>query len=439
MYLGTLLFGLFFLITPEVSTFDIIPDFIGCLLIMRAISNLAIISGEAEEAKKGFAKLLAVSAVKSVLFFPLVTVARTDGAIYLAFTVAFAVLSLMYTLPAFRELYTAIGIQCDNIGEKIKGTRRIYSLTSIFFIIKAALSVFPEIVYIPIMKEDISGGAYYPNGFMKTGVSAIAVVLTLIIGIIWYLIACGYFKRVCKNKALSSYIRMKAAESPVPPEKLITSSISSSFFLLRISFFCSVSVILDGVNIIPDFVPPVLVLFALTRLKKAGIGNLATKITAWISYILGVVSYLSVSLFAGKYDALGNANFALVKSKFTLPAILQLIYNISFAISLIFLFILIRRIVKEHTGNIWESAFGTHNKEEIRRKRRHISLSYIISVLHVLSSLSNGVAYLFHYTSDIYGVLNTLFGFIVAVIANEYLHSVHTSCNEHYLNKPKRA
>ncbi len=433
MYLKTLLFGLFFLITPEVSTFDLLPDFIGCLLIIKAISKLALISEEAEEAKKHFLRLLAVSAVKTVLFFPLLTIGSTDGGIYLAFTAAFAVLTTMFTVPALRELYLALSTVSDRGNKTSVKISGLYIFSMIFFLLKAVMSFFPEIVYIPIFMNGIANSAYIPNAFMKAGVAAISVLITLIVGIAFYIFACIKLSKICKRDSLSDYIFSEAKKIEIPKKSIILSSVSTCFLLIRIMMFCSIAFAIDGVNVIPEFVPPILALFALSRLKKIGLFNLNAKISACISVAFGTAAYISVSIFADEYNPLANANFLLVREYFTFPAVFEMLYHISFAIVLIYITKLISSVVSQHTGSIWETAFRTHNKEEITRKKNHILISKILILFAVLLSLSNGVSYLLLYTSDSYGFINGIAGLVVAIAFNEYLHSVKSSCEEMYL------
>ena len=93
--------GLFFLFNPEVNILDILPDFIGIILIMRGFRPMTSVSATAEESYRNFSRYLAVSAVKAAALIPMISVASSDPSFYMLFTLVFAVLELIFAIPAF--------------------------------------------------------------------------------------------------------------------------------------------------------------------------------------------------------------------------------------------------------------------------------------------------------------------------------------------------
>ena len=49
-----IIIGAFFMINPMIAFIDVIPDFIGCALIVYALHRLSSVSPELEEAEKYF-------------------------------------------------------------------------------------------------------------------------------------------------------------------------------------------------------------------------------------------------------------------------------------------------------------------------------------------------------------------------------------------------
>ena len=64
MGLQYLIIGCFFLLNPYFSIIDIIPDFIGCIFLMKGLSKVSKVSVSFEFAYKQFGLLLAISAVR---------------------------------------------------------------------------------------------------------------------------------------------------------------------------------------------------------------------------------------------------------------------------------------------------------------------------------------------------------------------------------------
>ena len=64
---GTVLVGLLFFCNPYFAAVDVLPDFIGCLLIWLGLSRIAPLHSYARDAQSAFLKLAGVDAIKSLL------------------------------------------------------------------------------------------------------------------------------------------------------------------------------------------------------------------------------------------------------------------------------------------------------------------------------------------------------------------------------------
>ena len=73
---GLVLFGLCFFFNPGFSAVDVLPDFIGCMLIWLGLSRISLISAPMREARGAFLKLAAVDVVKT---FALIIVFRAGS------------------------------------------------------------------------------------------------------------------------------------------------------------------------------------------------------------------------------------------------------------------------------------------------------------------------------------------------------------------------
>ena len=93
--LGLIFAGTVFFALPNFNMFDIMPDFIGAILIMSGLSKLQWIDGNFEDARKGAKYLLWVSVLRLVLCI-FANGGRADYLVPFAFIVC--VLEIMFMM-----------------------------------------------------------------------------------------------------------------------------------------------------------------------------------------------------------------------------------------------------------------------------------------------------------------------------------------------------
>ena len=105
MKIGYMIVGCIFLCNPFIHIVDILPDFIGYLFILKALSELSDLDRNIRNARKHFQSALWVSVVKCALVFGFMIY---DSTWYLILTFSFSVLECMYLIPAFADLFYGI-------------------------------------------------------------------------------------------------------------------------------------------------------------------------------------------------------------------------------------------------------------------------------------------------------------------------------------------
>jgi len=61
-----LLWGLVFIMNPDINIIDILPDFIGCLFIMKGLYNISQIYPQFNDSLENFRKFAIISVLKTV-------------------------------------------------------------------------------------------------------------------------------------------------------------------------------------------------------------------------------------------------------------------------------------------------------------------------------------------------------------------------------------
>lgn len=105
MKIGYMIVGCIFLCNPFINIIDILPDFIGYLFIMKALSELSDLDRNIGTARKKFKAAMWVSLVKAALIFASMIF---DSTWYLILTFTFGLLECMYLIPAFIDLFYGI-------------------------------------------------------------------------------------------------------------------------------------------------------------------------------------------------------------------------------------------------------------------------------------------------------------------------------------------
>lgn len=105
MKIGYMIVGCIFLFNPFINIIDILPDFIGYLFILRALSEISDLERNIRNARARFKAAMWVSVVKCALVFASMIF---DSTWYLILTFSFGILESMYLIPAFIDLFYGI-------------------------------------------------------------------------------------------------------------------------------------------------------------------------------------------------------------------------------------------------------------------------------------------------------------------------------------------
>ena len=89
MRIKYILLGFLFFFLPNFNIVDILPDFIGCLLIIYGLGKISDLSPVLNDAKNAFKNLLYIYIAKFVLMFFVPYFGNTDGGYLLIFSFTF--------------------------------------------------------------------------------------------------------------------------------------------------------------------------------------------------------------------------------------------------------------------------------------------------------------------------------------------------------------
>ena len=133
-----------FLFNPIVSVFDVLPDFIGYFLLMKAFTDASYVFDNADETHQAFKKMGILSLFKllSMIILPF-----TDATMALVFSFTFAILEAMYGIGAFQRLFDTTSFICLRCGEErfVSKSESLKRFTTGFFITRILCSTVPDL------------------------------------------------------------------------------------------------------------------------------------------------------------------------------------------------------------------------------------------------------------------------------------------------------
>ena len=292
MGLHYLIIGCFFLLNPYFSIIDIIPDFIGCIFLMKGLSKASKISVSFEFAHKQFGLLLAVSAVR-LCCIGLITDTKEIWPLIIVLTAGIG--EAFLSIRAFNAIFDGLNATSrspeDALFDRWQEAKQI---TTIFMIAKQALCILPELC---LLSSD-EYGVVTPDGVQSLAnyrmpLILVSMLVGLIVGIAWFIQIRRYFKKIVADKEYQThleelYLHKYTSVSAV----YIADQLKIAVGLLIAAVILSMELVFDGVNYLPHFVGAIFFFVAANKLASlpGGAANPYGKITARMALIYGAVS-----------------------------------------------------------------------------------------------------------------------------------------------------
>ena len=271
-----------FLFNPSISIVDILPDFIGYIILTVALTKLADMNDTFFEVQRKFRFLIVIDAVKILALFWAFSMASGNerNSSLLLWSFVFAVLDMVFLIPALIKLFSGMtelayaheSTYLLGTSKKRKTpTDRIRALSVFFVVFKATVSFLPELTeltssyYWELMINPPKFNLYRYVGALRF----LAMLLILAVGIFWLVRIMSYFGRVGKDKIFMDSLNTAYAEKVLTKKGIfIKRRVSIASVLILAAIVLSFDFRFDGVNVIPDILSVPLFAIALSTLGK---------------------------------------------------------------------------------------------------------------------------------------------------------------------------
>lgn len=251
-----ILAGLVFFFNPCINLVDILPDFIGCILLSAGLYKLADIEDRFATARKTVNYLIPIYIAKFLLSFML-SARWKDG--LLPFTFVYAVGEIILMIILCTSLYGAIEYMANlHDGEKhLSASGNLCKISVIFAVIKNALAFIPEAFVLAKQDADVnlSFNAKPSQTLMeaKPFVVAFFTLIVLVIGVYFLIENIKFFTKLSKDKVFVKNLSDIYSERILENEKLMNRRSFFKFVLLMIiGSVLILDLVVDAVNILPD-------------------------------------------------------------------------------------------------------------------------------------------------------------------------------------------
>ncbi len=451
---GAILVSFIFIFNPNIHLIDLLPDAIGYLLLCLGLSQLADMNDYAQDALKLFRRLFFLQCVKlGSLFWVFVVVNIDDRASsILTFTFVFSMLEILLLIPAYGKLFSSIDYLAQRGGYEIN-TQKVKSFTTFFLISKGVFNVLPELAALAQYKDEnanTSSVFYHVDWFGNIDLlRGFAFIPALIISIIWLIKCIRTIKKIRKDKDFIGYLKDKYVTEILPKTELFLKKSTNFAFLtfslgivLSVDFFIGISTgemtEVYTINLIPDVFSVICVLCGLWGLREYIPKTKKTATVASIIYAAVTTAKECIATeFFKKHTILDLRIDMEANHDYTFVKLAAIIEAISFAAFVFTIILVLREIIKNHTGYapITENASENQNTQD-KVAYIHKTLNTKVNVLllfGVICALFNVLYYFMLPFWDFTWIVNFSVSSVFAIVFVLSLFSISDEIDYKYM------
>ncbi len=383
--------GALFLLNPNLDVVDLVPDALGYLLIVSGLKMLEPVSPSIEEARNRFSMLLRISVIRIVSLPVRMSVGYNEKTFILIFTLAFAVLETMYLLPAFHYLYDGTSYLALRHGQSAAKTKAPRIISGVFAVGRAVLNVLPELKYLPSQQyySEFEGPVVAYERIKLAQLShmllLVNLVFTALLSTVWVIRFRLYLRRLRKDPVFDRSLAAELAEQPRDMGLELLGKMKPAFTLISLAMFAGLDFYADGFNLVPDFLPALLLLAAAFYLYRANeckrsLPTVAS-IYAVLTAALGIYNYI----FASKHYALATLNRPDALRMQFVHTVLASVCSLVFAVLMFMFCMTLVGVTNRHAGLFAEPEFRTTNLKTQRQRLRVRNLIWTCFALTILA------------------------------------------------------
>lgn len=288
---GSILIGIAFLFVPSFGIYDFMPDAIGYALLLIGLSKTAQLNNDLQNSRKYFRYLFFLTLAKLLLIYPLSGL--NDEMTQMLYVFFFAIAETVFLVPSFSNLCEGSYYLSSRAGCSVSD--RAYSdlklVSKIFIFGRAILAVIPELTVLAnnayreeLTVEELNKPTIYDSKYIITFA---CIALSLLIGIVFYILVMRYFIPLIKDKASYSEIKRRYDEEITSNQaKRVYNSVNTASLLFTFASVFMATLYFYGWDILIDVIAAALTTAGFIMLKNV----VNTKKAVILSAVFAVVT-----------------------------------------------------------------------------------------------------------------------------------------------------
>ncbi len=388
MGFGLIIAGLILLVNPVVHVVDILPDFIGFLLIWKGLAKLSYLHSGFSAARDIFLRLVFVELVKAacIVFLP-----RADGSTLILFAFVFGVIELIFFLPAVNHFFDGLyyaGMRYESkavfakkggrngktkeIGSSVKG------FTLGFYILRVVCTILPELTELQMYEHMgvVSATAVDYTRF-KPLFYLILWTVVLVVGVFWC-IKLRYFVKIRREKDFIARLN-EVYERDIAPKTWVFMAKRMKTALALFVFAAVLSLCLDieRINVLPGILSACILSVSAVLIAKDVKGAYAVVPICAVRGILSVVNlYLQQRYYIeDKFDEVAVQFVERAAEQYNRMIKLQGTEYAFAVVSFVFFGIMLIKAMKKHLAET-----GTQNESvQYNKKNRDAEIARFVN------------------------------------------------------------
>ena len=410
MRIGYILAGLLFFVNPNILVVDLLPDFIGAILLLYGLSHAAEIDERIAYTRKTLYLLMYAGLGRFLCTFLIPIIDAKEYTWFLVFAFCFGLIEACLFCRAMFSLDAGLTFLslANNQNEIYKNTGGpALGMTVIFTVVKTVFAILPTLTYLVTDYGTVT--EMQTNWtFVMWMLMAINVLIVTVYGILWY-IRMLKFWRPLRCSTFINTIEDRYQNEYLPNRPLVVyRNMKRAVLLLTVAAIFAVPFRLDGVDVLPDVVTGVAIFFAARLLRKM-YPNVAGHTVLWAvlytvlaclewGYMLWfrMVNYSHMSE-QGFSEVMGFKVFDQIPlfTSFVAYCVLVIVKVLLFLIVILSMRKIFLKMICEHTGSITEVISSTQKTEMVRKSLRRVLLCTImLSIISVLMSAATAILFL---------------------------------------------
>lgn len=387
--------GFVFLVNPCIHIIDILPDFIGFILMCFGIDKLSDLEGRFAAAKKGFIELAVISAVKTA---GLVLLPHIDEIFVILLVFSFGILEAMFFIPAMKNLFEGFRYFGLRSGAVSPGERseRTQSLACVAYCFRIVLAFLPEV---PKLFTNSSSAVIGGAGSVEwTDFTVIfyymASIIVLAVGIPSAFKMWKYISKISRDEVFCEYTAAKFAETVAGDEAFAAQKqMRAVNVVITLSAVFLINIYFDYVNWMPCFISAIFIAVAAAILRRNSKFAYPCMLSAILWAVPSVMSLIKQIGYASMNYKPEHFRYALGKTEFLYPTIMgfSVADAVLMLITLVLFTLCMRDTLKAHTvvfeNNLPEARAGRAPVfyKELRNKFIPALVLYgVLAVLYIV-------------------------------------------------------